>query len=147
MKNLKMNVIFVYTFSEENIILERSSSNFPIILTYFATARRMLIPPTRRLDRSPLWHACAGGHSAVMQLLLDHGADPSLADDAGVSPIDSAKNGRINAVAEMSTLRPARLCSTHEAEQRTRLEAKRDGCKECEKYVMQCVCLFVFKLV
>ncbi|KAK6084837.1 hypothetical protein SCUP234_03020 [Seiridium cupressi] len=43
--------------------------------------------------RTPLSYAAGNGHSLIVELLLDNGADPNLEDKAGQSPLSYARGG------------------------------------------------------
>jgi ankyrin repeat protein len=43
--------------------------------------------------RTALHMAAAWGHAEVAQLLLEHGADPTIVDDEGMTPWDVARHG------------------------------------------------------
>ncbi len=48
-------------------------------------------------ERHPLRVAAANGRPASVHRLLDHGADPTLRDDDGLTPLDHCRRGRRNA--------------------------------------------------
>jgi ankyrin repeat protein len=41
--------------------------------------------------RSAMHLGCAGGHSALVAFLLDHGCDPNARDSFGRTPLDEAR--------------------------------------------------------
>ena len=45
-----------------------------------------------KYGQTPLFHAVARGHTTAVQLLMDHGADQSLTDNEGMSPLSLARN-------------------------------------------------------
>ncbi len=54
-----------------------------------------------RRGRSALHYAAAAGHIEVMRVLLAHGADPGLTDEAGATPLDLARKAGKTAAARL----------------------------------------------
>jgi ankyrin repeat protein len=50
---------------------------------------------------TPLHGAAQNGQLEMVQLLLEHGADPSMRDTAGRSPLDFAREGGYTEVSEI----------------------------------------------
>ena len=49
-----------------------------------------LVARNASIHVTPLHSAAAGSHSAIVELLLEHGADPNAAQDGGFTPLHSA---------------------------------------------------------
>ena len=49
-----------------------------------------LVARNESIHVTPLHSAAAGSHAAIVRLLLEHGADPSAAQDGGFTPLHSA---------------------------------------------------------
>jgi ankyrin repeat protein len=53
-------------------------------------------PARNELKAAPLHSAAAGGHRKIVQLLLDHNADPNLREQGGFTPLHAAaQNGDV----------------------------------------------------
>ncbi len=75
--------------------------------------RRLLDMPVNldsrdSLGRTALMLATLRGHAGAVDLLLEHGADPNVADDHGVTPLQVAKNEKKAAIATALRRRGAR---------------------------------------
>jgi ankyrin repeat protein len=61
-------------------------------------------------NRTALWSACEGGYAPVVRALLEKGADPTIADSWGKTPMDVAKEKHrlacIEALSVECSLRP-----------------------------------------
>jgi ankyrin repeat protein len=53
-----------------------------------------------KIGKTALHYAAAAGHTQVIALLLDHGADPTLKDNQGSTPLDLARAGGKTAAVE-----------------------------------------------
>ncbi|KAH7303432.1 hypothetical protein B0I35DRAFT_446768 [Stachybotrys elegans] len=52
-------------------------------------------------QRRPLWQAASNGHAAVIELLLEHGAEPMITDSTGVTPLSQAAANGHEAVVQL----------------------------------------------
>jgi hypothetical protein len=76
--------------------------------------------------RTALWWACQGGHGGVVRLLLEHGADPTIANNHGATPMAAARNplpwdrstaeGRRECVAALEVRCPLRALASARAD-------------------------------
>ncbi len=60
---------------------------------------RINSPSENPMNVTPLHSAAAGGHASIVQLLLDHGADPNVRDQGGFTPLHAAaQNGDVESI-------------------------------------------------
>lgn len=67
---------------------------------YLAMAGAPVNSPSRNeLKAAPIHSAAAGGHTKIVKILLDHGADPNLREQGGFTPLHAAaQNGDVETV-------------------------------------------------
>jgi ankyrin repeat protein len=67
---------------------------------YLARAGALLNSPSRNeLKATPLHSAAAGGHTRIVKMLLDLGADPNVREQGGFTPLHAAaQNGDVDTI-------------------------------------------------
>ena len=91
----------VHLLFESVAVNAKNLAGFQLVASRYASIVRMLLAQGAHADEedpetgsTPLNEAARKGHTEIVQLLLEHGADPARRDHTGATPLENAAHGR-----------------------------------------------------